>query len=291
MIFAREITLPWLGFCTENLADLTVEFARHELVSNLIPKVAATIETVVEDEDGNVTDQPSSEGHEHVEESDSNVRQRTIRDCLLQGSHEVRISISTTWRWERGWVDEGQLQKYTMAPATDDDGNVLDGAEEWSLRVLMASCLDFAEEMTALQHVGNELGVAVIISPKFHAELAGEGIEYSWGISKALYRRKKPLNSKRSKESFKRLVLECTSRQQVLRTATVRKLSRRARSYICAYYALYESNKGDIKRQALVTLPLIERVVNAFKTHRAVIDFDAAFVNGFAPLLDKEFFS
>ena len=143
--------------------------------------------------------------------------------------------------------------------------------------------------MTALQHVGKELGIVVIISPKFHAELAWEGIEYIWGITKALYWRK-PLHSKRSKESFKRLVLECTSRQ-VLRTATVRKLSRRARAYICAYYALYESNnKGDIKRQAL-TLPLIERVVKEFKPPRTVIDFDVAFVNRFVPLLDKEFFS
>lgn len=88
-----------------------------------------------------------------------------------------------------------------MDPATDDDGEVLEGAEEWSLRVLMASCLDFAEEMTALQHVGNELGASVIISPKFHAELAGEGIEYSWGVTKGLYRRK-PLHSKRSKEGY-----------------------------------------------------------------------------------------
>jgi hypothetical protein len=31
----------------------------------------------------------------------------------------------------------------------------------------MASCLDFAEEVTALQHVGNELGVSVLITPKF----------------------------------------------------------------------------------------------------------------------------
>jgi hypothetical protein len=29
------------------------------------------------------------------------------------------------------------------------------------------------------------------------------------------------------------------------------------------------------------TLPLIERLVKAFKTHRAAIDFDAGFVNGF----------
>ena len=52
----------------------------------------------------------------------------------------------------------------------------------------MASCLDFAEEKTALQHVGSELGVSVTITPKFHAELAGEGIEYSWGVTKGVYR-------------------------------------------------------------------------------------------------------
>jgi hypothetical protein len=40
-----------------------------------------------------------------------------------------------------------------MGPATEADGKLLDGAEEWSLRVLRASCLDFVEEMTALHHM------------------------------------------------------------------------------------------------------------------------------------------
>ena len=185
--------------------------------------------------------------------------------------------------WERGWIDEGQLEKYTIEPATDDDGEVLEGAEDWSLKCLMASCLDFAEEMTALQHVGSELGVSVIITPKFHAELAGEGIEYSWGVTKGVYRRK-PLQSKRSKESFKGLVQQCTSRD-ILTTKTVRKLSRRARAYICAYYALYESKcMGD--DIPTLTLPLIERLVKAFKTHRAAIDFDTGFVNRFLPMME-----
>ena len=108
--------------------------------------------------------------------------------------------------WERGWIDEAQRDKYTMDVATDGDGEVLEGAEDWSLKCLMASCLDFAEEMTALQHVGSQLGVSVIITPKFHAELAGEGVEYSWGVAKGIYRRK-PLNSKKSKDAFKRLVV------------------------------------------------------------------------------------
>jgi hypothetical protein len=67
----------------------------------------------------------------------------------------------------------------------------------------------------------------------------------------------------------------------------VRKLSRRARAYICAYYTLYESKcKGDDDTPETLTLPLIERLVKAIKTHRAAIDFDAAFVNGFVPKIE-----
>ena len=217
------------------------------------------------------------------------VKTNTIREKKgWQGQPKGLLQVL----WERGWIDEGNLEKYTMDPATDADGEVLDGAEEWSLRVLMASCLDFAEEVTALQHVGNELGVSVIISPKFHAELAGEGIEYSWGVTKGIYRRK-PLISKRSKAAFKGLVMECTSRD-ILRTATVRKLSRRARAYICAYYSLYESKKNnnhdDTTSTTTLTLPLIERIVKAFKTHRAALDFDAGFVNGFVHSLEVDAF-
>ena len=179
--------------------------------------------------------------------------------------------------WERGWIDDGKLDKYTMDPSTDADGEIIEGAEEWSFRILMASCLDFAQELTALQHVGSELGVSVIITPKFHCELAGEGIEYSWGVSKSLYRRK-PLISKKGKEAFKALVAECTSRD-VLQTTTVRKLSRRARAYISAYFSLYECNKNNNQEAPALTLSLIERHVKEFKTHKAALDFDAGFVN------------
>jgi hypothetical protein len=37
---------------------------------------------------------------------------------------------------------------------------------------------------------------------------------------------------------------------------------------------------------ATLTLPLIERLVKAVKTHRAVIDFDAGFMNGFVPKME-----
>jgi hypothetical protein len=76
------------------------------------------------------------------------------------------------------------LCRDVMIRLTDE---VLEGAEDWSLKCLMASCLDFAKEMTALQHVDSELRVSVLVTRKFHTEPAGEGIEHSWGVTKGVY--------------------------------------------------------------------------------------------------------
>lgn len=40
----------------------------------------------------------------------------------------------------------------------------------------MAQCPDFRDAETALQSLGRTIGVAADCTPKFHAELTGEGI-------------------------------------------------------------------------------------------------------------------
>jgi hypothetical protein len=35
--FQEEITLPWHQYCIKNLAKLTIEFARNQLISKIIP--------------------------------------------------------------------------------------------------------------------------------------------------------------------------------------------------------------------------------------------------------------
>jgi len=62
---------------------------------------------------------------------------------------------------------------------------------------MLGKCTDFQNELSALQVLGNDLGVAVDFTPKYHAELAGEGIEYSWGLAKGEYRRT-PLSQKKA---------------------------------------------------------------------------------------------
>lgn len=97
----------------------------------------------------------------------------------------------------------------------------------------MESCLDFANEKCRLEDLVNSYGMSVIMTPKYHAELAGCGIEYSWGAAKSRYRRI-PHALKRSKKGFRDSVEEALS---VLSVATIRKCDRKARNYVQAYYS------------------------------------------------------
>ena len=113
--FQEEISHPWQQYCIENLADLSVEMARDELVSRIIPRVfAATKEKQnhvrhmsVNDEDeqedndndnGGENEQGKDNGNDH----DNNKKKRLLKqDCLLNAYIGSPISLSTTWRWLR----------------------------------------------------------------------------------------------------------------------------------------------------------------------------------------------
>ena len=89
--------------------------------------------------------------------------------------------------WERGWIDESNLSNYSKIKH-DENG---DEIEELSLLWLMQSCLDYANEDTELQVQAKKFGATVLCTTKYHAKIAGEGIEFSWGVSKSVYRAKK----------------------------------------------------------------------------------------------------
>ncbi len=178
--------------------------------------------------------------------------------------------------WERGWIDTSRLDEYAIIKK-DDRGTV---DEEFSLQCIMESCLDFANEATELQTMGEKMGVRVIATTKFHAEMAGEGIEYLWGVAKSWYR-SKPLEAKRKKASFLQLVRDCLD-PALLTKEKVRSFSKRARSYICAYYA-FEHTRGNGRSNdiALISCAIeyekIEQMVQLFRTHRCAFDFDRKF--------------
>ena len=122
--------------------------------------------------------------------------------------------------WERGWIDVRNLASYTVSGKKNELG-VLEA--NTSLKQLLGSCRDFEEEESLLQSQGRSLGVTVDRTPKCHCELAGEGIEYSWGCAKNYYRQR-PISEKRKKENFRNTVRACLS-NDVLTTERVRTFS------------------------------------------------------------------
>lgn len=58
---------------------------------------------------------------------------------------------------------------------------------------------DFKKEITLLQFRATQLNVRVECSPKYHPEIAGEGIEYCWALAKNTYRGY-PLRDKKKRD-------------------------------------------------------------------------------------------
>jgi len=174
--------------------------------------------------------------------------------------------------WERGWIDERRWKDYRLvARDPDDDDQII---ESLSLKYLIESCHDFQNEVTQLQTITSDYGMQVEMTPKYHAEIAGCGIEYSWGAAKSRYRQI-PLEKKRKKSDFKEAVSHSIN---VLSTATVRKCNRKARTYIQAYYYLEVLRQGErVQPDEELSLSTIEKVQKDFKVHRSAIDFDRSF--------------
>ena len=156
---------------------------------------------------------------------------------------------------------------------------------ETSLDHLLSTCTDFVDEESLLQMKVRKLGAVCIHSPKYHCEMAGEGIEYSWGNAKMKYRRIKA-SSKRSNAQFLSQVRQCLSTEYLDKTR-VRKNSRRARDYMCAYFLLsvsdgkdctesIEVDVGELKPCA-ISAQKIEQMKQKVRCHRAAIDFDTSF--------------
>ena len=144
------------------------------------------------------------------------------------------------------------------------------------------------------------MGISIDCTPKYHCDLAGEGIEYWWGCTKNLYCWK-PLSEKRKKETFRATVRQWLSRDN-LTTEQIQRFSKHARDCICAYFALHhEQNRNNEETNCMTTTMMmttslckpniptpvkIEKLVKDFKTHQCALDFDHGFIA--ATIVKKE---
>lgn len=130
-----------------------------------------------------------------------------------------------------------------------------------SMDYVLSHCEDFLNEKTALQAMVEARGHILVMSPKGHCELAGQGIEYDWGKMKQTYRR-----NNRYQTNFHEMMLKSMARD-VLRLSTSRKFARKARAYRRAYREGCDNEHASI-----------EHMVKKFKAHRNAADFAGKFI-------------
>ncbi|CAM9278484.1 unnamed protein product, partial [Ectocarpus sp. 12 AP-2014] len=148
--------------------------------------------------------------------------------------------------WERGWWKDGMS---TGAGVSDD----------MHVEKVLQALPDFKNERTALQHLVESRGHILLSSPKCHPEVAGVGIEYSWGFSKQKFRRK--INDEVPKHLHDNIEKSLCI-DKYLTIGRVRRFARRTRDYCRAYREI--ALRGVVIRSK----EFIEKMRKIQKAHR-----------------------
>uniref|UniRef100_A0A7S3QH27 Uncharacterized protein n=1 Tax=Chaetoceros debilis TaxID=122233 RepID=A0A7S3QH27_9STRA len=143
-----------------------------------------------------------------------------------------------------------------------------------SLVAILGECADFKKEFSILEKIAERYSATVWFTPKYHCEIAGEGVEYMWGYDKRVFRRI-PLALRKKKQDFEKRVRE-TVCEDVNTSTIIRRFSRRARQYICAYHHIHSKESTSEKVQ--VSLKEVEKVVKKLKTKRSALDISFGFI-------------
>ena len=122
----------------------------------------------------------TSTGH-HIPKTERRQKANLVK-WALQYNIAIKKDINTNVT--KTWVNKLKgallnLEKYCVEDFSekgklDEYGNVI---EDTSLDLLLSKCTNFLEEKSLLQLNLQKLGATCYHSPKFHCELAGEGIE------------------------------------------------------------------------------------------------------------------
>ena len=79
--------------------------------------------------------------------------------------------------YEHGFLDPSKsIHSYTMTGRNNEYGHIIPGT---TLKKMISLCLDYQSKETILNHHERFLNVVVDRTPKYHPEIAGEGVDYS----------------------------------------------------------------------------------------------------------------
>ena len=107
---------------------------------------------------------------------------------------------------------------------------------------------------------------------KGHPEIAGQGIEYLWGLSKKFYRKQNDLVSKNLHDNVQRSLLAITPENQWAS-------DRRCREHLRAYLEIAEQiSNGFVSENSIEVIESVRKHMKAQRTHRNVMEIEHIFI-------------
>jgi len=112
------------------------------------------------------------------------VKKTVKTDVMLPWMGQTKGLQQILLEW--GKVNMDEMSKYIEKGKKDRNGKIIESTSYQEL--ILGACLDYKNEKSILEAVAERRGVLNKPTPKYHCELVGEGIEYSWGFAKLRYR-------------------------------------------------------------------------------------------------------
>lgn len=131
--------------------------------------------------------------------------------------------------WETGCINVDEIDQYSLDAVDANDNRI----EKYSLVPLISLWIDFTEELSKVESFAED-GVNVMSITKYHAEYAGECVEYELGVSKSYYRMIK-VKDKKVKDNFIENMKLALSWNNILTVQNRRGFRKQARLYLQAY--------------------------------------------------------
>ena len=155
--------------------------------------------------------------------------------------------------WHKGMSWTGKKDTYGVPETVDIDGV----ARSTCAKDVLAACWDYQNETSELEQMVTDLGHRAMFTPKGHCELAGEGIEYDWGVA-SRWKRK---NGRDEDQHLQEDTLRSLS-PKVLPVLRVRMFERTAWRYKQAYRRVTrgEATAGEFAE--------VERLQKEIRRHR-----------------------
>ena len=145
----------------------------------------------------------------------------------------------------------------------------------------LGCCEDYANEVSLLEQLFLDRGHILIKSVKCHPEMAGCGIEYSWGKLKMDFRRANRRNGKEkgNQASLTRGKIERLLYGGTLCIERVWKFERKARTYRRMYLQLHEDRGSGEDMKDIISYDALEHLVATCKrSHRCMEEMDRDFI-------------